>query len=328
MFLDPTTPFIEVSNCCWAHVGQHLQSADTSKTADISFFCASCWSQPGAFLFFFLFVFFFTLWELADDFFKLRLFQISPRFSWSFRDSCSLVLFTNQISLSPVSSGGPSIRLSSVKGALKTYSTQPTIKEWCVRLADSPPTVVPWFCPPQGGISGCPGAEIWMATPPLSAKVRMWWGIFSWPRAYLPPWRISHTSPQWGEGPCGVFFDRSVSKRVHWAPAAAADGRATVVNTAANKEEAARLDVKARGFWCNDGKDAFFDIRVFHPHASSYQNTELPRLYRQHERAKKSKYARRVAEIEHGCFTPLYWCSQHPEAWHLRQRRSSAALLA
>ena len=49
----------------------------------------------------------------------------------------------------------------------------------------------------------------------------------------------------------------------------------------------------------------FFDIRVIHPHASSYQNTELPRLYRQHERAKKSKYARRVAEIEHGCFTPL-----------------------
>ena len=43
----------------------------------------------------------------------------------------------------------------------------------------------------------------------------------------------------------------------------------------------------------------------FTPHASSYQNTELPRLYRQHERAKKSKYARRVAEIEHGCFTPL-----------------------
>ena len=79
------------------------------------------------------------------------------------------------------------------------------------------------------------------------------------------------------------------------------------LNTAANTEEAARLDVKARGFWCNDGKDAFFDIRVFHPHASSYQNTELPRLYRQHERAKKSKYARRrrVAEIEHGCFTPL-----------------------
>ena len=77
------------------------------------------------------------------------------------------------------------------------------------------------------------------------------------------------------------------------------------LNTAANTEEAARLDVKARGFWCNDGKDAFFDIRVFHPHASSYQNTELPRLYRQHERAKKSKYARRVLEIERGCFTPL-----------------------
>ena len=32
------------------------------------------------------------------------------------------------------------------------------------------------------------------------------------------------------------------------------------LNTAANTrtEEAARLDVKARGFWCNDGKECFF----------------------------------------------------------------------
>ena len=77
------------------------------------------------------------------------------------------------------------------------------------------------------------------------------------------------------------------------------------LNRAANTDDAARLDVKARGFWCNDGKDAFFDVRVFHPNASSYQNTELPRLYRQHEREKKAKYARRVTEVEHGCFTPV-----------------------
>ena len=95
------------------------------------------------------------------------------------------------------------------------------------------------------------------------------------------------------------------------------------LNTAANTEEAARLVVKERGFWCNDVKDAFFDIRVFHPHASSYQNTELPRLYRQHERAKKSKYARRVAEIEHGCFTPLVFTTSGgmaPEATTLFRR--------
>ena len=38
-------------------------------------------------------------------------------------------------------------------------------------MADSPSTVVPWFCPPQGGISGCPGAEI----------------SYGWPLPHTPP---------------------------------------------------------------------------------------------------------------------------------------------
>ena len=191
-------------------------------------------------------------------------------------------------------------------------------------MADSPPTVVPWFCPPQGGISGCPGAEIWVATPPHSAEVRVWWGIFGWPRAYLP-WRISHTPPQWSEGSCGVFFDRSVQTYVSTEPQLQ-PLMGEQLNTAANTEEAARLDVKARGFWCNDGKDAFFDIRVFHlMHPAIRTPNSLVFIVSMNVRRSLSMPD---ALLRSSMDASLPWCLRHPEACHLRQRRSSAALLA
>ena len=73
----------------------------------------------------------------------------------------------------------------------------------------------------------------------------------------------------------------------------------------ANKEDHARLDVRARGFWDNSHHDAFFDVRVFYPLASSYSQKPLATVYREHERKKKLEYGRRVREIEHGSFTPL-----------------------
>ena len=73
----------------------------------------------------------------------------------------------------------------------------------------------------------------------------------------------------------------------------------------ANTQDDARLDVRARGFWSNNGAEAFFDVRVFHPFASSYRGSSLSTLYRQHERRKKAEYGRRVLDIERGSFTPL-----------------------
>ena len=73
----------------------------------------------------------------------------------------------------------------------------------------------------------------------------------------------------------------------------------------ANREEGARLDVRARGFWDGSSQDAFFDVRVFHPFSPSYRSTSLSALYRQHEMKKKKEYGSRVREIERGCFTPL-----------------------
>jgi len=42
-----------------------------------------------------------------------------------------------------------------------------------------------------------------------------------------------------------------------------------------NVVDGARADVKARGFWMAH-QDAFFDIRVFYPNASSYRSLSLP----------------------------------------------------
>ena len=70
------------------------------------------------------------------------------------------------------------------------------------------------------------------------------------------------------------------------------------------RDDEARLDIKATGFWRSD-QDAFFDVRVFHPNASSYCQKSLASLYRLHENEKKRSYAQRVREIERAAFTPL-----------------------
>ena len=71
-----------------------------------------------------------------------------------------------------------------------------------------------------------------------------------------------------------------------------------------NKQEEARVDIKAKGFWSRQ-QSAFFDVRVFHPNAPSYRNTSITALYRRQEQAKKREYGDRIREVEHASFTPL-----------------------
>ena len=78
-----------------------------------------------------------------------------------------------------------------------------------------------------------------------------------------------------------------------------------LVHRTANREDGARLDVAADSFWGNDRQRAFFDVRVFNPHAQSYQNTSLSQCYRKNEQEKQRAYDQRVREIEHGSFSPL-----------------------
>ena len=75
-------------------------------------------------------------------------------------------------------------------------------------------------------------------------------------------------------------------------------------NRSANTEANARLDIRARNFW-NKGQDTYFDVRVFHPNASSYRSTTIAAAYHKHELIKKREYGQRVREVEYGVFTPL-----------------------
>ena len=72
-----------------------------------------------------------------------------------------------------------------------------------------------------------------------------------------------------------------------------------------NLDDDARLDVKAQGFWGDRSQDAFFDVRVFNPLASSNNHSPLKSNYEKHEREKRRTYEQRVIQIEHGVFTPL-----------------------
>ena len=77
-----------------------------------------------------------------------------------------------------------------------------------------------------------------------------------------------------------------------------------MITRTANSDEGTRLDIRARGFW-KRAQDAFFDVKVFYPNASSNRSSEPSSAYRRHERAKKREYGQRVREIERGVFTPL-----------------------
>ena len=72
----------------------------------------------------------------------------------------------------------------------------------------------------------------------------------------------------------------------------------------ANIDDEARLDIRARSFWMR-GEQAFFDVRIFNPFASTHLNQSLTSSFISNEKEKKRKYNQRVIDIEHGSFTPL-----------------------
>ena len=70
-------------------------------------------------------------------------------------------------------------------------------------------------------------------------------------------------------------------------------------------EDGARLDIAPNGFWGGRYARAYFDVKVFNPHAPSNRQQSLASTYRRHGRIKIRAYEQRVREVEHGSFTPL-----------------------
>ena len=76
----------------------------------------------------------------------------------------------------------------------------------------------------------------------------------------------------------------------------------------ANTDDGAWLDIAANGFWGGKFERAYFDVRVFNPHAPTNKQQSLSSTYKKHERIKIIAYEQRVREIERGSFlqfTPL-----------------------
>ena len=75
-----------------------------------------------------------------------------------------------------------------------------------------------------------------------------------------------------------------------------------------NKEDEARLDIAARGFW-QECEMAYFDVKVINPFAKSHLNVTLESALKSGERTKKRNYNERVIRVEHGTFTPIVFSS-------------------
>ncbi len=73
----------------------------------------------------------------------------------------------------------------------------------------------------------------------------------------------------------------------------------------ANRQDGARLDIVASGFWGSRFERTFFDVRVFNPFAPSNRQSSIAATYRNHENLKKRHYEQRIREVEHSSFTPL-----------------------
>ena len=73
----------------------------------------------------------------------------------------------------------------------------------------------------------------------------------------------------------------------------------------ANREDEARLDISAGGFWGSRNERTFFDVRIFNPYAPSNKKSSLSSTYGKHEGVKKRAYSQRTVDVEHGSFTLL-----------------------
>ena len=72
---------------------------------------------------------------------------------------------------------------------------------------------------------------------------------------------------------------------------------------------------------------AFFDVRVFHPNASSNRAKTLTQAYADHEREKKRVYNDRVIQVEHATFTPLVFSTSGGESPECKKYHQNLAIL-
>ena len=69
------------------------------------------------------------------------------------------------------------------------------------------------------------------------------------------------------------------------------------IASSVKRDDQARLDISACGFWGGRFEKAFFGVRVFNPSAPSNQQPQMSATYRKHEKEKRRHYEHRVNEM-------------------------------
>ena len=98
---------------------------------------------------------------------------------------------------------------------------------------------------------------------------------------------------------------REVCKNVTIEPVLQPLSGETLHPRSAIRENDARSDVRAEGFWSCRQQQAYFDIKVFNPTASTYRNKSLRACHHSLEAGKRRDYLDRIINVEHGSFSPL-----------------------
>ena len=86
-----------------------------------------------------------------------------------------------------------------------------------------------------------------------------------------------------------------------------------------NREDGARLDVKAKDFW-RRGQTAFFDIRVTRVNAKSNTNKTSAEIFKQHEEEKKRNYLSAYLRSRKVASPP--WFLERTEVWAMTVKSS------
>ena len=66
-----------------------------------------------------------------------------------------------------------------------------------------------------------------------------------------------------------------------------------------NNSNKVRLDIRTR-YFCELGKQPFFDLRVFDPNPSRYHNSSLQQYHVMNEQERNRTYNERMLQIDHG----------------------------
>ena len=93
-----------------------------------------------------------------------------------------------------------------------------------------------------------------------------------------------------------------------------------------NREDNARADIRARGFWGSHRQCAFFNVKVFNPTAQSYRRSSLEANYTDERKKQRSECMKKessrwnMVHLPHSSLQqPVEWASLPPHStrgWH------------